>query len=212
VIGIATALLALSVGDLIAGGLTGEPQRLRRLLLGTVGAGVASWIVLHQSGLAPRTATSVFVGVVLATCSWLLCKLGLARAEQRQEGTLARRWATFALLVSGLSVVVPLVLAAPLHSDLPRLSAWTRALPFPRARAVTGAEFLLLLAILLFRRGDGVLLAWIPRELGPRPGVRPPTGLAGEHTSTAQGASASDAPGSLHEQGALEDLAPGRSY
>jgi hypothetical protein len=146
-------LLALSVGDLIAGGLTGEPRTLRRLLLGTVGTGVASWVVLSQTGLAPRGATSVLVGVELGTCCWLLCKLQLARAERRQEGTLARRWATFALLVSGSSVAVPLVFAAPLHSDLPRVSAWTRALPFPRARAVTGAEFLLLLAILLFLTG-----------------------------------------------------------
>jgi hypothetical protein len=158
-IGIAAALLALSVGDLVAGGFTGEPQRLWRVLLGTVCASLASWMALSESQLPPGASLCAWIGVTASTLCWLFCKLMLARADQRRDGTGAddrregpsgRRWASGALVVLGLTLFTALVFAAPLHSDLPRLTSWARGLPFARAQKAPGAEIMLLLAILLF--------------------------------------------------------------
>lgn len=145
-IGVATVMLALSVGDLVAGGLTGEPQRFSRVLLGTFCGGVTSWVVLHATRLSPTPWWCALIGAVFGTLCWLVCKLKLAKAE----GTAATRWAGGALSAMGMTLVLPVVFAAPLSSEIPRLTEWAHALPFPRAQAVTGGQVLLLLAILLF--------------------------------------------------------------
>lgn len=150
-IGVAFLLAALAVGDLVAGGLTGEVESVRRVAWGGAAALVALVVVVVvvQPGLESNVAA---IGLaILGSFAWMLCKLGLSRAESREEqdGS-ARKWALGGLAVVAASLLVALASSASLHAELPRVTAWLEALPFPVAGTLTGAEALLLAAILVF--------------------------------------------------------------
>lgn len=83
--GLALVLAALSIGDLVAGGLTGESTRVGRVALGTICAIGTPLILLPGTALPAEAAAGILIVTALASSGWLLLKLGLALSEQRQD-------------------------------------------------------------------------------------------------------------------------------
>lgn len=151
-IGVAFLLIGLSVGDLVAGGLTGEIETIRRLASG-LGASLGTVLLLALLMRPALDSFALALAIALAisgSLAWMLSKLGMSQAEAREDGSAPRRWALGGLAVLGVSLVLALASAASLHTELPRVTSWLHGLPFAVLADLGGAEALMLVAILLF--------------------------------------------------------------
>lgn len=133
-------LLAVAVGDLVSGGLAGEPHSRRRVVIGIAVATLvavpgATWLltewadVLWSSGLA-----------LAATSAWLISK------RPRRSGGGSPR---LALIVLAVAVVTAMVLAEG-EVDGGRIDAWLARSPFGLLATATTGEAVLLAGIVLF--------------------------------------------------------------
>jgi len=140
-ISLGLVLFSVSLADLVAGGLAGEPRQGRRVLAGVFLAlatcSAASFGLIAGGARIPALVLGPF-----ASSAWLLAKFPWKGPSNWERP----RWALLALAAPlAISVVVAT------HDSAPgALDAWLEASPFARASSMQAGEWVLLCGVLLF--------------------------------------------------------------
>lgn len=134
-------LLALALGDLVSGGLGGEPHTRRRAWIGlavatAVAVAGAAWFLADRSGVLRSSALTL-----AATSVWLISKL-----PRQPDGRGSPR---LALSVFSIAMVTAVFLADA-EVGAARLDAWLARSPFGLLETATTEDLVLLVGIMLF--------------------------------------------------------------
>lgn len=121
--GIALLLVGVSVGDLVAGGLAGEPTSRNRVILAVVTCLGTIGVLAFGLDLSVANVLSITVLVVLVTSAWLIAKGTLDRGSVWD-----RPAAALAILAVGFLGIAALS-GSWIPGDDGWLSAWLITLP-----------------------------------------------------------------------------------
>lgn len=143
-IGLAIVLIALGLGDLVAGGLTGEPASPRRATAGLVVGVAVGLIGSWWAGLRGLALVAAVLIAGLGVAGWLLGK-GFGRpATVWHRPRLTLGW-----LVA--TVLVTLALAPLWPAGLrPGFENWVSALPFAFVEHLGATRLLTMIGVMLF--------------------------------------------------------------
>ena len=140
--GLGIVLISLAIADLIAGGLTGEPNRRAQigtgLLAGALVAAILGWLVAWPLWLIILTTSLALV----TSSGWILAR-GTSDSHSKRPH-LALTWLSACLLGT--------LILTPLWPDVirPGLTTWFQALPFTLTQEQTLEKFLAYLGVMLF--------------------------------------------------------------